>query len=107
MRGSRHSDQTEDASRNFDTAGRGLLAATWVLAFGPLAVFYFNFSPKTNYQWLWSAFPIVLWSFPGAALACAVVLTGRETTIWKKVLVWMAVGIALLNSWSLHDFRGI
>jgi hypothetical protein len=51
---------TEDASDNFDTAGRGLLATAWVLAFGPFAVLFFNFSPKTDYQWLWGAFPILM-----------------------------------------------
>jgi hypothetical protein len=86
---------TEDASDNFDTAGRGLLATTWVLAFGPFAVLFFNFSRTTNYQWLWGAFPILLWAFPGAALACAVVLTRRETTIWKTVLVWIAFGMSI------------
>jgi hypothetical protein len=98
---------SEDADDNFGTAGRGLLATAWVLAFGPIAIFFFNLSPKTDYLWLWRAFPVLLWGFPGAALACAVVLTRRDTAIWKKVLGWMAVGMSIFVSRGLYDFHGI
>jgi len=97
----------ERGDDNFGTAGRGVLALAWAVAFGPLAVFFFNLSPKTNYHWLWAAFPILQWVFPGATLTCAVVLTRRDTTIWKKVLGWMAVGMSIFLSRGMSDFHGI
>ena len=101
------SEVIERGDDNFGTAGRGVLALAWAVAFGPLAVFFFNLSPKTNYHWLWAAFPILQWVFPGATLTCAVVLTRRDTTIWKKVLGWMAVGMSIFLSRGMSDFHGI
>ena len=85
-------EMTDNAGDNSGTAGRGLLTTAWALAFGPFAIFFFNLSPKTDYQWLWRAFPVLLWGFPGTALACAVVLTRHDTTIWKKFLAGWRLG---------------
>ena len=98
----------DDDGDGVGTAGSGLLATTWILAFGYTVVFFFNFSPKTNYQRIWNALPILQWAFPAAALASAALLSRRETTIWKKVLGWMAFGVSLFLSWGLlRDFHGI
>jgi hypothetical protein len=99
---------TDDVRDSFGTAGRGLVATAWVLAFCPVAVFFFNFSPKTNYRWLWDALPVLLWGSPVSTLACAIALTRCETTDWKKLLGWMAVGMSLFMGPGLMlGFRGI
>lgn len=100
---------TENAADNFDTAGRSLLATTWLLALGPVVVLFLflDLSAMTGYRWLCAPFLIFLWTCPLAAFACAITLTRCETTIWKKVLGLMAFGISLFVTWGVLDFRGI
>ncbi len=89
------------------SGGRALLAITWTLAFGPLAAFFFNLSPKTNYQWLWQLMPSLCLAFPLAALGCAVAVTYRDTNIWTKLGGWAGFAMSLLTSWGVRDFHGI
>jgi hypothetical protein len=101
-------EMIEEATNNFGAAGRSLVAAAWILAIAPFAVFFFSLSIEIANRWFWDVLPILLWAFPLAVLACAVALTRRETTIWKKILGWMAFGMSLVLSWELlHDFHGI
>jgi hypothetical protein len=97
----------ESDGERIGTGGRALLAVTWVLAFGPFAAFFFNLSPKTNYQWLWQLMPGLCLAFPLAALGCALVLTYRDTNIWTKLWGWAGFATSLVLSWGVYDFHGI
>jgi hypothetical protein len=98
----------DDDRDDIGTAGWGLLATAWIFAFGYFIAFFFNFSPNTNFHWIWNALPIFQWAFPAAAFASAAVLHRSETTIWKKVLGWTAFGVSLVLSWGLlRNFNGI
>jgi hypothetical protein len=89
------------------TAGRWHLLLTWVLAIAPLGLFFFNLSPRTDYQWLWQSLATISWSFSGAVLISALGLTYRDVSIWKRILGWMAFGLSLLIAWGGVDFEGI
>jgi hypothetical protein len=97
----------EAEREHIGTGGGALLAMAWLFALAPMALFFFNFSPKTNYQWIWHLLGAWEWVFPAVALTSAARLTYGEAAIWRKPFGWAAFGLALLVSWSLYTFEGI
>ncbi len=96
-----------DPSDRVQTGGRGLLALAWAVACLPSVVLYVGVATAHTARWEWDALPTLVWACPATACACAVALTWRETTIWKKVLGWFAFALSLGLKCGLQRFRGI
>jgi hypothetical protein len=97
----------EAEGERIGSGGQGLLAAAWVLAFGPFAAFFFNLSANTNYHWLWQVMPWLCLAFPVATFACALAVTCRDTNIWTKLWAWAAFAMSAIQSLGVYNFEGI